>query len=287
VLALGLALKGLGKKVKVLTQDPTPEVLAFLPGAQEIIHQAPLESRFDIAFALDCGERERLGEEFNKVKEIGQVINIDHHVSNSFFGDLNLVDPQASSTAEIIYDLLRAMPAVLTPEVAENLYTGLLTDTGSFHYANTSPKTFAVARACLLAGVDPWKVAERFYETQPLARLRLLPLVLETLELHEDGRVSSVYVSHQMMEKTGATVAMTEDFANYPRSVKGVEVGLLLRELNSQKYRVSLRSRGKVDVARIAGKFQGGGHPGAAGCTVEGSLSEVKEKVLIALREIL
>ena len=128
-----------------------------------------------LAFALDCGDQPRLGEEFNKVKSIGKIINIDHHVSNSFFGELNLVDPQASSAAEIIYDLIRVLPVPLTPAMAENIYTGLLTDTGSFHYSNTSPKTFAVARACVLAGVDPWKVAEEVYETQPLSRLRLLP----------------------------------------------------------------------------------------------------------------
>lgn len=279
VLALGLALKGLGKKVQVLTQDPTPEMLAFLPGAQEIIHQAPAEDWFDIAFALDCGEKARLGEEFNQVKGIGKIINIDHHVSNRNFGEINLVDPRASSTAEIIYDLLRSIPVFLTPPVAENIYAGLLTDTGSFHYSNTSPKTLAAARACLLTGVDPWKVAEQIYETQPLARLRLLPRVLETLELLEGGRISYVTVTQQMLEETGATVALTEDFINFPRSVKGVEVALLFREITPKKYRVSLRSRGAVDVSRIAEAFQGGGHRQASGCTVEGTLSEVKNKI--------
>ena len=280
VLALSLALKGMGKEVQVLTQDPIPEILAFLPGAQEIIHQAPVSGQFDIGFALDCGDRERLGEEFSKVKGIGKIINIDHHVSNKNFGEINFVDPQASSTAEIIYDLIRAIPAPMTPAIAENIYTGVMTDTGSFHYSNTSPKTFAVARACLKAGVDPWKVAEQVYETQPLPRLRLLPRALGTLEVYGEGRISSVIVTQQMLGETGATAALTEDFINFPRSVKGVEVALLFREVTPQKYRVSLRSRGAVDVARIAVMFLGGGHPNAAGCTVEGSLSEVKAKVL-------
>jgi phosphoesterase RecJ-like protein len=287
VLALGLALKGLGKVARVLTQDPTPEVLAFLPGARDIIHQAPMENWFDIAFALDCGDKARLGEEFNKVKGIGKIINLDHHVSNSHFGEINFVDPRASSTAEIIHDLLRIIPAPMTLEVAENIYTGILTDTGSFHYSNTSPKTFAVARACLLAGVDPWKVAEQVYDTQPLARFHLLPRVLETLELSGGGRISSVIVTQKMLEETGATEALTEDFINFPRSVKGVEVALLFREVTARKYRVSLRSRGAVDVARIAGAFQGGGHPNASGCTVEGSLSEVKGKVLEVVKTAL
>lgn len=287
VLALSLALKELGKEVEVLNQDPTPEVLTFLPGAGSILHRAPENRQFDVAFALDCGDRERLGEEFARVKEIGRIINIDHHVSNDLFGDINVVDPAASSTAEMIHDLLRRIPAKMTPEVAENIYVGILTDTGSFHYSNTSPKTFAVARACLLAGVDAWRVAERVYENQPLARLRLLPLVLGTLEVAEGGRVSSVVISQRMMDETAASPAMTEDFINFPRSLKRVEVALLFRELSPEQYRVSLRSRGSVDAARIAQEFRGGGHPKAAGCTVEGSLAEVKTKVLERVRAAL
>ena len=287
ILALGLALKSLGKEVRILTQDPVPEVLAFLPGAQEIVHRAPLDGRFDMAFALDCGDRARLGEEFNKVKGIGKIVNIDHHVSNGFFGDVNLVDPRASSAAEIIFDLVRILGAPFTREVAENIYTGLLTDTGSFHYSNTSPQTFAAARACVLAGVDPGEVSQKVYDTQPLPRLRLLPRVLDTLEFSEGGRVSSVIVTQQMLKEAGATVAMTEDFINFPRSVQGVEVALLFREVTPQKYRVSMRSCGAVDVARIAGRFQGGGHPAASGCTVEGSLSEVQAKILEAVRAVL
>ncbi len=280
VLALGLVLEDLGKKVLVLTQDPIPPQLTFLPGVKQILHQAPENGRFDVGFALDCGDKTRLGVEFSKVKEIDKIVNIDHHVSNSYFGDINLVDPMASSTAEIIFDLLRTLPVVMTPAVAENIYVGILTDTGSFHYSHTSPKTFAVAKACLQAGVDPWKVAEKVYETQPLARLRLLPLVLATLEVDGDGRVPYVVVTQKMMEESGASVALTEDFINFPRSLEGSEVALLFRELSPEKYRVSLRSRGNVDVARIAAGFQGGGHPQAAGCTVEGSLSQVKGKIL-------
>lgn len=287
ILALGLALREQGKEVVILNQDPTPETLSFLPGAEEIIHRAPVNSAFDAAFALDCGDKKRLGEEFAKVEKIDKIINLDHHQSNKYFGDLNFIDPAASSTAEIIYDLLRAMRVPLGPAVAENIYVGLLTDTGSFRYANTTPKTFTVARNCLLAGVDPWKVAEKVYEAQPLPRLLLLPLVLETLEVAAGGRVSSVIVSQQMMAQTGASVALTEDFINFPRSLKGSEVALLFREVTPVKYRVSLRSRGAVDVSRIAAEFQGGGHPQAAGCTVEGTLSEVKAKVFKRVQEAL
>jgi bifunctional oligoribonuclease and PAP phosphatase NrnA len=287
VLALGLALREMGKTVVMLNQDLVPDILLFLPQAGEIIHQAPKNERFDVALTLDCGDRKRLGEEFNKLDQIGTLINIDHHVSNTRFGDINLVDPQASSTAEMVYELLREIPLKITPAIAENIYAGILTDTGSFHYSNTTAKTFAVARTCILSGVNPSNVAENIYETQPLARLRLLPLVLGTLEIEEDGRVSSVVVTREMLAKTEATPALTEDFINYPRSVKGTEVAMLFREINPQKYRVSFRSRGKVDVSRISQMFQGGGHPNAAGCTIDGTLRDVKGKVLAQVRAAL
>lgn len=168
--------------------------------------------------------------------------------------------------------------------MAENIYTGILTDTGSFHYSNTTAKTFTVAAACLRAGVDPWRVAQRIYEDQPLSRLRLLPLVLATLELVEEGVVGLITVTQEMMRQAGATPDQTEDFINFPRSLRGTEVALQFREVGAEKYRISLRSRGKVDVARIAEAFQGGGHPNAAGCTLEGSLSQVKNAILERVR---
>ncbi len=287
VLAMALALKELGKEAVVLTQDPVPEVLDFLPMAGEIIHEAPAGDRFDVALSLDCGDRERLGEEFSRVKAIGKLINIDHHISNKFFGDLNFVNPRASSAAEIIYDLIRTIPVPLNRAIAENIYVGVMTDTGSFHYSNTSPKTFATAKACLEAGVEPWRMAEKVYECQPLQRLRLLHLVLGTLEVGDEGRVSSVLVAKSMMAETGASPAMTEDFINFPRSLKGTEVALLFREISPEEYRVSLRSRGSVNVARIAEGFQGGGHAQAAGCTVAGTLAEVKARVLERVRAVL
>ena len=138
ILALGLALRQMGKKVTIFNPDPIPEVLAFLPGAGEIVRQVPENDRFDVALALDCGDRKRLGEEFSKVKKIGRLINVDHHASNTQFGDVNWIDPQASSAAEMVFDLLREIPVKLSSPVGENIYTGILTDTGSFHYSNTT-----------------------------------------------------------------------------------------------------------------------------------------------------
>lgn len=286
MLALGLALRDLQKNVFILNQDPLPETLSFLPGVDQIKHQAPSDGNFDVAFALDCGDKSRLGEEFFKIR-VEKIINIDHHISNNHFGDINLVDPQASSTAEIIFDLIQKLKVPLRTYLAENVYVGILTDTGSFHYPNTTPKAFQVAKTCLLSGVDPWKVAERIYENQPISRLHLLTRVLGTLEILAQGQIALVSVTQQMLAETGATPDQTEDLINFPRAVKGVEVALLLREIGPHKYRVSMRSRGKINVAQIAAQFQGGGHPNAAGCNVEGDLLSVKEKVLESLQAAL
>lgn len=287
MLALGWALKGLQKEIFLLNQDPVPENLSFLPGAESINQRVPANRSFDVVLAVDCGDKNRLGEEFSKISHWGKIINIDHHISNSYFGEINLVDVEASSTAEIIYDLLQKMKVPFKANIAENIYVGILTDTGSFRYANTSAKVFRVARECLRAGVDPGKVAEKVYENQPLSRLRLLALVLETLEVKAAGQVSLVTVTQKMMAETGATPDQTEDLINFPRSLKGTEVALLFREINYGQYRVSLRSRGRINVAQIATEFQGGGHPNAAGCTVEGDLLTVKEKVLQRVRTAL
>jgi phosphoesterase RecJ-like protein len=284
ILALGGALRQLGKNVTLFNPDPIPEVLRFLPGAEEIVRRPPKNVLYDAAFALDCGDRKRLGETFPEAEKIGRLINVDHHGSNTHFGDVNLVDPQASSTAEMIFGLLPEISAKISRSIGENIYTGILTDTGSFHYSNTTATTFAAARECVLAGVEPWKIAEQVYETQPLARLVLLPSVLKTLKMEEGGVVSSVVVTRRMLARAGAAPAHTEDFINFPRSVKGAEVAILFREIHPKKFRVSFRSRGKVDVSRVSRVFQGGGHPNAAGCTVEGTLREVRAKVLKQVR---
>jgi bifunctional oligoribonuclease and PAP phosphatase NrnA len=284
ILALGRGLRRLGKQVTLFNPDPVPEVLAFLPGAKRIVRRLPAGARFDAAFALDCGDRKRLGDGFPGPEKIGRLVNIDHHASNTRFGDLNLVDPLASSAAEMVFDVLRALSAPPDRPAAENIYAGILTDTGSFRYANTREKTFSAARACVLLGVEPWKIADKIYDTQPPARLILLRRVLKTLKIEAGGKVSSVVVTRRMLLQAGAVPALTEDFINFPRSVKGTQVAILFREAEAGKYRVSFRSRGRVDVSRISRRFGGGGHPNAAGCTVAGTLREVRAKVLRQVR---
>ncbi|MBI4619342.1 MAG: bifunctional oligoribonuclease/PAP phosphatase NrnA [Desulfobacterales bacterium] len=275
-LALAISLKNIGKKVTVFNQDPIPRNLQFLPMSPEIIHEIDRSLTFDVAFVLDCGDLDRVGKEIEKIRKI---INIDHHMTNSGFGDLRLVDSQSSSTAELIYAVLKDIPIEITYEIALNIYTAILTDTGAFCNSNTTEGTFHIASEMVRIGVNPANVAEKIYQEMPVPRLKLLGLALNTLEILDNGRIASVVVTLSMLRKTGATPELTEDMINYPRSILGVKVAVLFREVSRNYYKISLRSNKDIDVADIAREFGGGGHPNASGGNMKGSLLEAKGKV--------
>ena len=286
-LAVAEALRGMGKKVEVLMESGVPEVLQFLPGADTVRDKAEGLGPFDTAISVDCTDLKRLGKEFGKIERPELVINIDHHKTNERFGDINIVEPRAAAAAVLIYDLLQEIPVEIAPAIAENLYTGVLTDTGSFRYSNTNPEALRMAAEVVAAGADPSVVAKNIYENQSARTLQLLTMTLGTLEFLEKGRLASIVISRMMLRKTNAPADVTDEFINYPRSVSGVEVSIMFREIAKRLYKASFRSRGRIDVSGIAISFGGGGHPNAAGCVVRGTLEEVKEKVYGAARETL
>jgi len=283
-LALAISLKSIGKDVTAYNQDHTPWNLQFLPMSTEIVHEIDESYPYDVAIVLDCAEFDRLGKGGKEIGKIGEIINIDHHKTNSKFGDLSYVDPYASSSAEIIYGLLKDIPVEMSHDIAVNIYTAIFTDTGSFRYANTTAKTFQIAGELVKAGVDTAKVAEEVYERQSSAQLRLLGLALNTLEVSENGRIGSMAVLSSMLKEAEATSDLTENMVNYPKSIRGVQVAVLFKEVSGNYYRISFRSYDNVDVSDIAKEFGGGGHPRAAGCGTNGSLTEVKEMVFDAIR---
>jgi len=283
-LALALSLRKMGKTATVLNADPVPENLAFLPGAQSVRLEGD-GGEYDAAVVLDCGSVERTGRIRGELERCPVLVNIDHHRSNGACGDLALVDPEAAATGTLVYRVLSAMGAPIDREVAVNIYTAILTDTGSFRYGNASPEAFFVAGEMVRRGTDPREVAERLYETQSERRLRLLGRVLSTLEIVAGGRVAAITTRQQDLAACGATKDHLEGFINYPRSVAGVEVAVAFREESDGVFRVSLRSRGRVDVGAVAARFGGGGHRNAAGCSVPGSLAEVKARVFAVLEE--
>lgn len=283
-LALCWMLSGLGKEAVIYNQDPTPENYRFLPGSDRIVRELPPLGPFEVAVVLDCSELERVGRESERIRTIPNLINIDHHVSNGEFCDARLIDPQASSTGELIFRLVRDMNAAVSAEMATCLYTAILTDTGGFRYGNTRRGTLLTAADLVGAGARPQWISENVYEADSPARLRLLSAVLPTLALEEGGRVGSLVVMQEALAGAGALTEHTEGFVDLPRSIRGVEISILYAELPGGNFKLSLRSKGNVDVERVARVFGGGGHTNAAGCRAEGELSEIRRRVIEAIR---
>jgi phosphoesterase RecJ-like protein len=213
-------------------------------------------------------------------------VNIDHHLGCESFGLLNLIDPKASATAALIYRIIKAAGDEVNFPTALCIYTAILSDTGSFHYSNSDPEAFAIAGEMIGKGVKPWDVNENLYESEPPQRIALLALALSDLTVSPSGEYASVTVTLEMYRQTGSSAEDTDRFINYPRSIRGVQVALFFREINTGLFKVGFRSKGKVDVAAVSAHFGGGGHHNAAGCTIEGSLAEVKALVFDRLEQI-
>ncbi|KYH32178.1 DHH family phosphoesterase [Neomoorella mulderi] len=287
-LALALALRQRGTRAVAVNADPVPDMFQFLPGQETIIPPEKVTEVPPLLVMVDSTDMERAGEGFSQWRQkTKMVINIDHHVSNTRFGDLNLVDSRAAATAELIYAVLEKIPVTITPAIATCLYTALATDTGSFQYENCTATTMRLAARLMEQGADLSLIREYLWERKPLASIRLLAAVLPTLTLAYDGRVAWLTVSRAALEAAGARPEHAEGLVNYPRSIAGVEVGLLFRELPDGLVKVSLRSKKIVDVNAVAARFGGGGHRRAAGCTIRGDLDTVVTMVVAAAGEAL
>jgi phosphoesterase RecJ-like protein len=215
------------------------------------------------------------------------LLNLDHHITTEPFGDLNYVDPAAASVGILAYKIINGLEHPLSRDAAECIYASILADTGCFRYSSTDPECLRVAAELLEAGVDPWEMTVRVYEMQPLARMRLLADVLRTLEVH--GKLATITITNEMVARTGSPLDLTDGFINYARSVDGVEVAASFREPadGSRAWRVSFRSRGRVNVAAIAQKFGGGGHHNAAGCSIEGDEASVRARIAEEIEQAL
>lgn len=284
-LALANYLIRLGKDVTVYYSDPLPDLYSFLPLAETVVNSIPAGS-YDICFVLDIGEFKRAGKELSEFKGVGKYINLDHHLQCDPFGALNLVDPEASATGALVYRIIKGAGGEIDYPTALCIYTAVITDTGSFRYSNANTEAFSIAGEMVGLGVNAWYVAERLYESQPRERLALLALALSTLEVSPRGDWASVSVSLDMYEKSGADPELTDGFVNYPRSIRGVEVAVFFRELKPGLFKVGFRSKGNVNVSAIARVFEGGGHHNAAGCTMTGSLDDVRRLVFSQVENV-
>ena len=268
MLGLALGLAPLSQSLTLLSQDGVPDILKFLPGAAQVRRTSDCET-YDLAIVLDSGDLSRVGPHVHPlIERAGRIVDIDHHVLSGAFGDIQVLDSQAASTSEIVYALLEALGLPITPEVATCLFTGVITDTGSFRFQNVTPNTFHVAAALLNAGAPPAYISENVFENKTFAATRLLGHALSSLNQTPDGRVIWAHITAQDFAGLGATDEDTEGVVNYVRGVRGADAGLLFRQMPDGKIRVSLRSRETVNVAEVAQQFGGGGHRMAAGCTL-------------------
>lgn len=289
-LGLAASLKAAGKKADVVNISGAPENLLFLPGAKSVKTQPVKRAHYDLAITTDSGDLSRLAWDLKALRESGRVravLNLDHHKDNTGFGDLNYVDLQASSSGEVAYDVIRRANLPLNRNVATNLYTAITTDTGFFRYSNTTEKTMKTATHLLEYGVEPWKVAEALEMSWPRERIELLADVLRTLEISDDARWAALTVLRETMARYGDRYDLMEGFVNYPRSISSVEVAIIFKEVDDESWRVSLRSKSRVDVGTIANRLGGGGHARAAGLSLEGSREQVRRQVISLVEEAL
>jgi phosphoesterase RecJ-like protein len=285
LLAIGLALDQVGWSVTLAGPHPVPPPLRFLPGAEryEVWPRAP--RTFPLVVTTDCPNPRRMEGLLEGTREpAGAVLNIDHHPDNQEYGTLNWIDPAAAATGEMVYELLRALGLKITADIAVNLFTAIHTDTGSFRYSNTTPRTLRIAADLVECGAPPALVSDRLYQQRPPDALGQLAEVLRRVQISSDGQVAWLAVPRGLV--SDAFVA-AEELVNYPRSVAGVRVAVLLREEAPGVVKVSLRGKGDIAVNRVAHRFEGGGHENAAGCTVTGTLDGATEEVLTAVREAL
>ena len=278
--ASALALIPLGKEIVCLSEDGVPEILKFLPGA-ELIRQMTDLPVFDLALVVDSGDLPRVGKTVQPlIGRAKQVVDIDHHAATGAFGDIRVLDARAASTAEIVYALLLALQTPITPEIATCLFTGIITDTGSFRFQNVTPNTLQVAAALLEAGAPPAFISENVFENRTFAATRLLGHALSSLRQSPDGKIIWAHITAKDFAELGATDQDTEGIVSYVRGVRDAEVGLLFREMAQGGIRVSLRARETVNVAEVAETFGGGGHRMASGCTVNLPLAEAELAVV-------
>lgn len=283
-LALFLALKKMGKEPWILLDDDIPYNLGTLP-VQYIVREINPIPELDTVISIDCSDLSRLGSRSQYIHSAGLSVNIDHHITNTLFGDINIVDHQAAATGEIIYSLIHAMGVALDCEIATCLYTAISTDTGSFKYSNTTSKTHEIAADLLRNGIRLNEITTELYQNKPSYQIKLLSTVLNTLEFHYQGQLAILHVTENMLRNTGASTSDTDGLIEYARDIKGVEVAILLKELKPGEIKVGLRSKYHIDVSKIAGEFGGGGHSKASGCTIHGSIDDAKNKLLRVLKD--
>ena len=283
-LALYWMLKALNKDADVVLRDRVPPAYEVLPGSELVIVQDDVTDSYDAAFIIECSDVDRPG-----LPSLGSqfVVNIDHHSTTVPFGDINWIDSTAAAVGEMIYNLCKALGVEVTKEIAECIYTALLTDTGSFHFSNTTERTLKIASELVRRGVEPARISQALFYSNSFSKILLLGQVLSNIERDESGRIAWITMDRATMYETGASEEDSDGIVNHALSIDEVEAVAFFKELSPGAYRVSLRSKGKHNVAKVAELFGGGGHRNAAGCRITADLEEVKQLIIEGLQNCL
>jgi bifunctional oligoribonuclease and PAP phosphatase NrnA len=287
LLAMGLAMDALNIKTTLYNESNIPAVYRFLPEVHRIQNEISRVHPYETAIILDCSNIDRIGRATDIVTQIPMIINIDHHATNTRFGERHLIDKKACATVELVFRLLKEMEIPITTAMAESIYTGIVTDTGSFRFSNTNAAAFAICNEMVQLGVKPIHIARHLYGPYSLGRIKLLNQALESIEISNNGSLSLMTLTQKMLRETRTQPEDADGLIHYARRIEDVKMAALIQEQANgskqvtaeKKYHVSLRSDGAIDVATIAAAFGGGGHPSAAGFTMESTLKKIKETI--------
>jgi bifunctional oligoribonuclease and PAP phosphatase NrnA len=276
-LALAFALQALGKEVRIVNADPAPEHYQEFPGMDRIEISATASADVDAVIVMECSDLTRTGV---TGLEDQYLINIDHHAGNRMYGAINWHDESAAACGEMVFDVIRELGVPLTLEIATHIYLAILTDTGSFHHSNITPRTFDICRQTVEAGVNPATMARRVFDSNSFGKLKLIGALLDSMELVDHGRLAVLYMDDAMLHACNCTNNDTEGLINLPLTAREIQAVVFFKVGPQAEVRVSMRSKYDVDVRQVAAAFGGGGHKNAAGFTIAGSLDEVRPRIV-------
>jgi bifunctional oligoribonuclease and PAP phosphatase NrnA len=284
-LAFAEALRNAGKHVWVMIPPPLPQMYGFLPGFDLIKDVPPSDVEPGLVFFFDSGNLERSGSGVRHIASHATIVNVDHHPSNSRFGDVNVIDAAASAVGQLVMDMLQHFRYDITPTIATNLYVALLTDTGGFRHENTTPRALEDAAHLANLGADPGHIATLVYKMRPETTLKLSGLSLATMRVELQGRLAWAKVSRRMLREAGAVMAESEGIIDTLNSIAGLELAIMFKEVQADLTKISVRSRGAVDAAAMCALFGGGGHIRAAGAEIAKPMDEAVKSVLATAKE--
>ena len=274
---MALALREMGKSAEVVMDATPPHYLQPFPAVDGIRVAAGVDEAADASIIMECSSLDRTGV---RGLDGSPVLNIDHHIGNTQYGQINWVDESAAACSELVFTLIESLGAPLTRDVATHIYLGLLTDTGSFHFSHITPRSFEIARRCVEAGADPQWIARTHYDSSTLARVKIFGAVLNAMRLDDTGRVALLTATRATVTGAGGSYDDTDGIINFPLTVKDIQAVAFFKDAGPGDWRVSMRSKGDVDVGAIARSYGGGGHKNAAGCSAKGELEAVQETFL-------